>query len=252
MNKKPSSDPPEKRKNFPAALGHFLEEQCPSLRGKLIRDRIVQAIIELFEKFYPPTERMKMGQVLWYAIDVNETAGYGKRIEDCKIQPVILNLIHEMDIDNLLLGMKKKQRQSCVIMRLFKKAFNQNAVLTQADVGSLMRLSPGTISRYVREYEKETGETVPRRGTIHDMGRSVTHKRIICVKHFKEGKTIGETSRETYHSPAAVTRYINDYKRVRECLKSHWQTEKIAFATGLSISLTKEYVDLINSNEVSQ
>lgn len=252
MKKKYSSDPPEKRKRFPAALGYFLKEQCPSLRGKLIRDRIVQAIIELFEKFYPPTERMRMGQVLWYAVDVKETAGYGKRIEDCKIKPVILNLIHETDIDNFFQGIKKKERQKCVMARLFKEAFQQKAVLTQADVGSMMRLAPSTISRSVREYERKTGEIVPRRGTIHDIGRTVTHKRIICIKHFKEGKTIEQTSKETHHSPSAVARYVNDYKRVRECLKSHWKTNKIAFATGLSFSLIKEYIDLINSNEVSK
>ena len=250
MNKKFSSEPPIKRKGFPAALGRFLGEQFPALRGPLIRERIVQAIIELFEQYYPPTERMKMGQVLWYAVDVNEKAGYGKRIEDCRLRPVILNLIHETDLEALFQGVKKKERQRRVIMRLFKEAFHQKAVLSQADVGAMMRLAAGTISRYVREHEKETGEIIPRRGTIHDIGRSVTHKAIICRKHFREGKTIEQTSRETRHSPAAVTRYTNDYTRVRECLKAGWKASKIAFATGLSKSLAKEYVDLINKNEV--
>ena len=40
-----------------------------------------------------------------------------------------------------------------------------------------MGLTAGTISRYVREHEKETGDLVPRRGTVHDMGPSLTHKR---------------------------------------------------------------------------
>ena len=65
-------------------------------------------------------------------------------------------------------------------MRLFRQSYEQKGVLTDADVGSMMRLSPVTVSGYIREYEKETGGIVPRRGTIHDMGRTLTHKRIIC------------------------------------------------------------------------
>jgi len=53
----------------------------------------------------------------------------------------------------------------------------QKGVLTHADVGAILRLSSGTISRYVREYEKETGEIVPRRCNIHDMGLTLTHKK---------------------------------------------------------------------------
>jgi hypothetical protein len=246
----PPPEPPEKRKGFPAALGQFLAEQCPPLSGSLIRERIVRAIIELFEAYYPPTERMKMGQVLWYAVDANEKAGYGKRIEDCHLRPVILDIIHPDDIERMMQGMKKRARQKEVINRLFTQAYTQQGVLSQADVSSLMRLDPSTISRYIREYEQETGTIIPRRGTVHDMGRSVTHKKVICQKYFKEGKSVESTSHETHHSPAAVTRYLHDYKRVRECLNAGWETPRIAFATGLSPSLTREYIDLITHNEV--
>jgi hypothetical protein len=58
----------------------------------------------------------------------------------------------------------------------------QGAVLTGVDVASMMRLTPATISRYVRQWEHQHQCLVPRRGTIHDMGRSVAHKRQICYK----------------------------------------------------------------------
>jgi len=38
----------------------------------------------------------------------------------------------------------------------------------------------------------------------------LTHKRIICEKHFLEGKSVQQTARETYRSPQAVIRYAND------------------------------------------
>ena len=135
-------------------------------------------------------------------------------------------------------------------MRLFRQSYEQKGVLTNADVSSMMRLSPATVSGYIREYEKETGRIVPRRGTIHDMGRTLTHKRIICEKHFLEGKSVEQTARETYHLPQAVVRYADDFKRVRECLKVGWSVERIAYTTGLSKSLTKEYADMISEKEI--
>lgn len=190
---------------------------------------------------------MRMGQIMWYAVDVDERAGYGKSIEKCKLNPVILDLVNLKDVDDLINGVKKRDRNKNTIVRLFNQAYEQRSVLTNADVAGMLRLSPGTISKYVREFESETGKLVPRRGNIHDLGPTLTHKRIICIKCLQEGKTIEVTARETNHSPAAVTRYINDFKRVHTCLKDGWAVEKISYATGLSKSLTKEYINLINS-----
>jgi len=48
----------------------------------------------------------------------------------------------------------------------------------------------------------------------------------------------------------AVVRYANDFKRVRECLKEGWNIEPISYTIGLSKSLTKEYVDMLNEKEI--
>ena len=239
------SAPSYTKKGFQAALDTFFARHVPQLGGSLTRTAVVDKVNEMVQEYFPSTDRLKMGQMIWYAVDEKEKAGYGKSLEKCEQRPVIVDVIHETDIEDLLQGVKKRERQKRVITRLFTQAYEQGGVLTNADVGSILRLSPGTISRYVRDYEKETEKILPRRGTIHDMGRAVTHKRIICKKHFLEGKSIEQTARETYHSPPAVARYANDLKRVRECFKAKWSIEKIAYASGLSESLTKEYVDMI-------
>lgn len=233
------------KKGFTAALDHFFASHVPQLGGPLTRRAVVVEVEKMVERFYPPTDRLRMGQMIWYAVDEQEKAGYGKRLESCEQRPVILDVLHETDIEAVLQGLRKRERQKRTIVRLFKQAFQQGGVLTHADVGSILRLSPSTISRYVLEYERETEQVLPRRGTIHDMGPSLTHKRIICKKHFLEGKTIEQTARETYHSPQAVSRYTNDFKRVRECLKAGWAVEKISYTTGLSKSLTEEYVQML-------
>ncbi len=248
--KKPETAPVYLKKGFKSALDYFFRENVPQLGGELTRTPVVARISAMVEEYFPPIERFKMGQMIWYAVDEEEKAGYGKRLEQSKLRPVILDIIHEIDIEDILQGVRKRERQKKVAVRLFTQSYEQKGVLTNADVGSIMRLSQATISKYIREYEKETGRIVPRRGTIHDMGRSVTHKRIICEKHFLEGKSVEQTARETYHSPQAVVRYANDFKRVRECLKEGWSVDRISYTTGLSKSLTTEYVEMISGEEI--
>ncbi len=239
----PPVAPPYEKKGFKAVLNFFLAEQVPQLGGELTRRPIVDHIAAMVQEYFLPTKNMQMWQMLWYAVDEKEKSGYGKSLDKCKQRPVILDIIHETDIDDILNGVKKRERREKVAVRFFKQAYEQKGVLTHADVGAIMRLAPGTVCKYIVGYEKESGTMVPRRGNIHDMGPTLTHKKVICQKIFGEGKSVKETARETYHSPAAVVRYANDFKRVRECLKERWSHEKTAFATGLSLSLTNEYVD---------
>jgi len=244
------ASPPYLKKGFKSALDWFFQENVPQLGGSLTRAPVVERIYEMVEQYFPSTERLKMGQMIWYAVDEAEKGGYGKSLQNSKLRPVILDILHETDIEDVLKGIGKRERQKKVAVRLFTQSYEQKGVLTTADVSSMMRLSPEAVSGYIREYEKETGRIVPRRGTIHDMGRTLTHKRIICRKHFLEGKSVEQTARETYHSPQAVVRYANDFMRVRECLKEGWSVERIAYTTGLSKSLSKEYVDMISEEEV--
>jgi len=243
--------PAWERKTLEGILGHFLEENCPQLGGRLTIAPVVKEVMRLFDEYCPPVDRLKMGQVVWYAVDVNEKSGYGKSIDKCKLNAMVLDLINLGDLDDLLAGLNKRERQKKVAARLFEQAYAQGSVMTSADVAAITRLAPGTVGKYIRELEQERGVPIPRRGNVHDMGPTLTHKRIICIKCLKEGKTVEVTARETNHSPEAVTRYINDFKRVYVCLNSGWEIDKIAYTTGLSKSLTKEYINLIHEERLN-
>lgn len=238
--------PSEYRKDLKSALKYFFKENVPALKGDLICEPVVNKVYELVDKYLPVTERMRPGQTLWYAVDTKEISGYGKKIEDCKIVPVIVDLINEEDIERYIKKTPKRKRQTEVAVRIHNQAYEQGGVMTYADTAAIMRLSPNTVGSYIREYEKETGKIVPRRGNVHDMGPTLTHKKEICIKHLWEGKGVEQTAKETLHSPAAVVRYVNDFKRVYTCLKEGWDLSKIKMATGLSESLIKEYSNLMN------
>jgi hypothetical protein len=245
-----SEKPSWVRKGLPSAIDVFLEEACPQLGGDLTREPVVKKIIELVDEYLPSSERMRQGQVLWYAVDEAESSGYGKKIEKCKTKPVIVDLLTEGDIDDMMKKVPKKDRMQKIAVRLFEQSYDQKGIFTLIDVAAILKLSEGTISKYIREYEKIKNEVIPRRGTIHDMGPTLTHKKIICFKYYKEGKTVEDVCRETRHSKEAVARYIDAFARVYECLKENWSIERISQVTALSKGLTKQYVDLIQSEEI--
>ena len=159
-------------------------------------------------------------------------------------------MIAPEDIEAMLKKEKQKVIRQRASVRLFQQAKQQGGVLTGVDVATMMRLSPSTISGYVREWEKQNNSLVPRRGTVHDMGRSVTHKRQICYKMIVEGKSVAETARETNHSPEAITRYIKDYKRILACLHRGLTPKETSFVVKITEKLVYEYLNLIQENQI--
>jgi len=240
---------PVQRKTFRASLIRELREHIPTL-GSLTAEPLAKRIEQLVEEYFPPTERLRMGQVLWPAVDEAETAGYGKRIEQTKLKPVLLQAVSEEDIKDYLAGKPANEIKKKAALRLFEQAKEQGGVLTAVDVASILHLNPATIGQYVRSHERETDTLVPRRGTVHDMGPSVTHKRQICRRVILEGRSIEETARDTRHSPAAVTQYVQDYRRVAACLHMGLSMHQTSFATRIPQRLIKQYKDIMSQHSL--
>ena len=242
---------PLQKKTFASALSLFFEQQCPQMGGHLTRQVLVNNIQKLVDQFYPVNSHLRMGQIMWPAVDEKEQAAYGKSMQKTKIKPVFVDMIAPEDIEAAFKGEKRMRIRQQATVRLFHQAKEQGGVLTGVDVATMMRLSPATISNYVRKWEKEHQALVPRRGTIHDMGRSVSHKRQICYKMIVEGKSVEETARETNHSPEAITRYVKDYKRILACLHKGLTPQDTAFVAKVSENLVFEYVNLIQENQIA-
>lgn len=240
---------PVEKKTFQSALSQFLESALPQLSGWIIRDKVVKGIHDLVEEYFPAHSHLRMGQIMWPAVDEKEVSGYGKSIERTKLKPVFLDLINNEDITKYIKGEKAKDIKQNAAIRVFKQAKQQGGVLTYSDVASMFKMSPATIGVYVRQWEKEHDEMVPRRGTVHDMGRSLTHKKTICFKVIIEGKDLETVVRETNHSPEAITRYVKDFKRVHTCLKGGFNVKQAAFTIKISEQLVYEYKNLIEEYE---
>ena len=127
----------------------------------------------------------------------------------------------------------------------YRQTYEQGGVLSYADVSLIAHIGMSAITEVLRAEQEATGLFVPCRGTIHDMGRSITHKAIICYKRLVEKKSTSEVAQETFHSAEEVEYYVQTLRRVQLCRDSGMALEEIAQATGHSRSLVREYLDLI-------
>lgn len=233
------------RKTFHSALCRLLHTEFPGVFGPLITNLFAEKIGELYDRFHPPGSRFKVGQVLWAAVAIDDPPSHNKRIEDTKLLPVVLDLVTAQDIQETAAKGQRGQTRRNKIVRLCRQAYAQKAVLSLADVSLLLHVAFSTISSEILEHERQTGESVPRRGTIHDMGRSVTHKAIICYKRLVEKKPTSQVAEETFHSPDEVEYYVQCFRRVQLCRDSGMSKEDAARATGHSVALVQEYLDLL-------
>lgn len=242
---------PQTHKTFQGALGAFLNTECPQLGGHLTRQALVQAIAELVTAHYPATSHISQGQIRWTAIHKDEKSSYGKTIQQSRLTPVILDLLPHSEIQNRAQGAKLREIKKTAVARLFTQAYEQEGVLTNTEVALLLKLSPSTICKYRKEWEQSHGKMLPTRGSIHDMGPTLTHKKIILQKLIFEGKTVQEVCRETDHSPEAVLRYATNFKQVLMCKGKKFDIAQTSFTTRLSMRLIKEYIELIEEYQAS-
>lgn len=236
---------PQCYKTFEGALSAFIATECPQLGGLLTRKALVQAIAQLVTAHYPSTTHMGQGQVRWTAVHKDEKSSYGKTIAQSQLTPVVLDLIPNSEVQARAEGTKLREVKIEAVARLFTQAYEQSGVLTNAEVSLLLKLSPGTVGTYRREWEEQHQRMLPTRGSIHDMGPTLTHKKIILQKLIFEGKNVQTVCRETDHSPEAVLRYTTNFKQVLMCKSKGLDVAQTSFATKLSPRLIEEHLALI-------
>ena len=255
MKAKPSAEciyGPMLAKTLPNILQQWLATEFPHLGGPKVRELFVTELMRLIETYHVPHQRLLPGQIVWYAVDKTDLPGKGHTMATTRLIPVILTLIARQDIEALFNQVPPITVRRQVVARIHREAEAQGGVLATTDTALLLHQSQATIGRDIRLYEQEHQCILPRRGTIHDLGRSVSHKRLIVKKALQEGKQAPEVAWETDHTLSCTERYLVDLMRVYISIKRHDMTvEAAAFSTGLSVSLVKEYARLITELDLN-
>jgi len=204
-------------------------------------------LVDLVNNCYKDPWKLDVGQILWFGVKVLEKPNYGKNSKNTPLTPIVLTMISKEDLDMKNAGYSDREIREKKIVRLFKGAYGQGALLTHSDVAFLLHLSTGMVSKQLKEYMERTGEVVPTRGIIYDIARAMTHKKII-LELYRKGYQTPEIARMANHTEQACDRYIKAYKKV-EKLNRTMKSDEIAQILGMGKSLVEEYIRILNEEE---
>jgi hypothetical protein len=214
-----------------------------------VAEALIDDILNEIENAYPDKSRIKPGQTSYFAIPVNlKGSKFGRAIKDTDLIPVTLTIFANEDIKALKNeDLKFDDRLKIKIKRLLKEAYAQGAVLSNMDLEALLCAQPGRIQRLVKQINDDEGP-LPTRGTIHDLGRTLTHKKQI-INLRNQGYLAPEISKKTKHDIKSIDRYLKAYEKVKVLFEeTSFNAEKISVLTGLSLSLVNEYIQIVKED----
>lgn len=238
------------KRSLPDLLVHKFLTEYGYDHGPVIARTIVEDILATIERCHP--ERIPPKTVVWLAVR-REWKGQRKGLAVSDLVPVRLRMVTDEEIGLLMAPMLRRESKACRAFnraryaRWCRDAYEQGGVLTLLDLSLISGLSEHYAGELLREYEAQTGQIVPTRGTVHDMGSSVTHKAEV-IRRWLRRESPARIARALKHSQSAVDRYIADFEKVRLLAQKLPLGDVPAF-TGLSKSVVEQYIALLREYE---
>ncbi len=140
----------------------------------------------------------------------------------------------------------QKHLRQVRILGLLSESTEQKGAGTQEDLAVNLQVALRTIKRDFVELQAR-GYYLPTRGNLHGVGRGQTHKAQIIAKWLR-GKTYDQIARATYHSIAAIKRYIQMFVRVIELHLQKFSESQIALLLQIGEALLHEYLSVYYDN----
>jgi predicted transcriptional regulator len=238
---------PTAGKGIESAIKHILTDEYKFLGGERVQEMLAKDMIHLFRQYTRDPWNLEVGQILWFAVDKDEKPGPAKTLAKMRVVPVLLSVIHDDDKFMIAKGYSHNEVRRYKIARILNEAYSQNGVLSQYDVAEILGVSASTICRDIKKYQDENAVILPYRGTIHDIGPSLTHKKVI-VSLFLQNVQTPYIARKTCHTEEACDRYIKAFKKVK-MLYGRIPPLEIAQTTAMSERLVNEYIALIEEEK---
>lgn len=158
----------------------------------------------------PHLSELKSGQVVWLAYSTKRKRRGGPRL----FVPAVLTLMtaeeQKLNISHYGQLRALKIRQ---IERITTEAWQQNAVLTASDLEWLLGVSSAMLRNLLEAYQEKFGVVLPTAGTVLDMGRTLTHKKLV-IEMSLSGMTTNEIAARVFHSALAVDAYLKTFDKL--------------------------------------
>jgi predicted transcriptional regulator len=230
-------------------LAKFLNEYGYE-RGPVVAAAIVDDLLALIDQLY--TNQLPPRHLNWPAVPIHNGSN-GKSPDIQQLVTVRLQMVSDQEVallnDQKLLGQQAAKRtfNQHRFARWCQEAYAQGGVLSLFDLSLLSGLSEAQVGYLIRQYEQDQLLTLPLRGTVHDVGPSVSHKAEV-IRRFLRGQSPAEIARDLNHTQPAVDTYIKDYEVTRKLVQK-FPLAEIPALSRRSASLVKEHIKLIRQYE---
>lgn len=237
------------KRNFQAALIYLLESDYRLVGSHRILKVLAQDIEQLVAEFYPPSERVQTGHLVWTCTgDEGQKAQPGKPTEEYKTVTVSLPLISAAELadrtnrsDRRSGERRYRERIKRQIQRVVLAAADQGGLLTLAELSLIFGVGYEFVHGCVHEIENEAGAPLPLKGYKMDQGSRPTHKGDI-IRLYEQGLEPPDIAHQSNHTVKSVERYLKDYERVRTLLKQNLDAASISAIIGRGVSVVEEYI----------
>lgn len=231
-------------------FAHWSRLQAKSLDAQFMNEMITglncspfesEAIVEKVHEIYRPlletSQGFKPGQVQVTVVD----ASVAPNVPLIKAKQRLVTLtLHagQEDIETRKKGGVPELRQKR-LYRMCQEAFQQGGLLTLEDLANLFNCGVRTLINDLAALRKKN-IVPPLRSTTKDMGRAITHRRMI-IALWLQGLEYSEIARRASHSIESVANYVDKFKRCAALFASGFDVHTVALMVKLSTPLTQEF-----------
>ena len=243
------------KRTFSQAVVHLLESSYRLLGSRGVLELIAKDVKVLAEQFFPAQERLRPGWMVFTGVKAAGPKAYpGQSGAEHQLVTLAWPVLTPEDLQTLSTappgqaGQQARQALLCQrIARIVEYGWQHPqgpVLLTLADLGAMLNLSPVQVSLLLKRARQTTGKALLTKGYYFDQGLRPTHKdQIIAL--YESGVDEADIARQTLHESASVGQYIRDYERVKMLLKTHATSDKIVYLTGLQPSVVRAYTGMV-------
>lgn len=232
------------------SLNHWNRIQAKSLDAQFMSEMVAglncspfeaEAIVEKVHEVYSPlldsSQGLRPGQIQVSVVDA--LVAPNVPLAKARQRLVTLTLYAgKEDIETRKKGSVPALRQKR-LCRMCQEAFQQGGLLTLEDLANLFNCGVRTLVTDLAVLRRQK-IVPPLRSTTKDMGRAVTHRRLI-VTLWLQGFEYSEIARKTCHSVDSVASYVDKFKRCAALFSSGFDLHTVALMVKLSTALTQEF-----------
>lgn len=216
----------------------FLNEMLLGLNcSRFEAEAILEKVHELFAPLFDSTQGPKPGQIQMMVVD----AIVPPQIPLTKAKQKLVTLTLHAGSEDLETRRTKgiptlRQKRLC---RMSEEAFQQGGILTLEDLANIFNCGMRTLVNDLAALREQ--KIIPAlRSTVKDMGRALTHRRLI-IQLWMEGQEYTNIAFKTRHSLSAVHNYVDKFKRCQALISSGLDINTTAFLIKISPPLVMEY-----------